>query len=246
MEKQRPFNPDNDTINNWLERFELHCELQKIAEDQRAKWCKVTIGDTGNDVTSTITANTWEEWKAALKKELGHPDEEQASRRDLAALSQGDLSLRALARKARQLATRAFTGAGQPIIEREAMEAFLKALPLELRREVMRTKTTTLEAAWEEAERHHQLMQTLPPPPVIATAAEMEPTRLEQLEATIAALQRQLREDKGQQRKPRDSHHKDTIRCWNCGIIGHLQRDCRKNRSTATSSRQLNFNRGRP
>ena len=246
MEKQRPFNPDNDTINNWLERFDLLCELQNIAADQRAKWCKVTIGDAGNDVTSTITANTWAEWKTALKKELGHPDEEQASRRDLAALSQGDLSLRTLARKARQLATRAFTGAGQPIIEREAMEAFLKALPLELRREVLRTRTTTLEAAWEEAERHHQLMQTLPPAPVIATAAETEPTRLEQLEATIAAVQRQLREDKGQQRKQRDSYSRDNVRCWNCGIIGHLQRDCRKNRSTATSSRRLNSNRGRP
>ncbi|MPC53727.1 hypothetical protein E2C01_047626 [Portunus trituberculatus] len=98
MKKQRPFNPDNDTIDNWLERFELHCELLNIAEDQRAKWCKVTIGDAGNDLTSTITAETWEEWKAALKKELGHPDEVQASRWDLAALTQGDLSLRALAR----------------------------------------------------------------------------------------------------------------------------------------------------
>ena len=248
MEKQRPFNPDNDTIDNWLERFDLHCELQDIAADQRAKWCKVTIGDAGNDVTSAITATTWEEWKTALKKELGHPDEEQASRRDLATLSQGDLSLRALARKARQLATRAFKGAGQSIIEREATEAFLKALPLELRREVMRTRTTTLEAAWEEAERHHQLLQTLPPAPVIAAAAEMEPTRLDQLEATIAALQRHLRDDRrGQQHKPRDSYNnKGNLRCWNCGNIGHLQRECRKNRSNATSSRHLNSTRGRP
>lgn len=246
MEKQRPFNPDNDTISNWLERFDLLCELQDIAEDRRAKWCKVTIGDAGNDVTSTITATTWEEWKAALKKELGHPDEEQASRRDLVALTQGDLSLRALARKARQLATRAFSGAGQSIIEREAMEAFLNALPLELRREVMRTRTTTLETAWEEAERHNQLMQTLPPAPIIAAAAEMEPTRLEQLEATIAALQRELRNDKKQQHNPRDSYRRDNLRCWNCGAIGHLQRECRKNRNNTTSNRRLNSNRGRP
>ncbi|MPC49628.1 hypothetical protein E2C01_043436 [Portunus trituberculatus] len=69
--------------------------------------------------TSAITAETWEEWKAPLK-ELGHPDKVQASRWDLAALYQGE---------------------GPAIIKREAVEAFLKALPLELRREVMRTRT---------------------------------------------------------------------------------------------------------
>ena len=137
MEKQRPFNPDNDTIKNWLERFELLCELHEIPEDQRSKWCKVTIGDAGNDVTDAISAATWNEWKTALQKELGHPDEENASRRDLATLNQGDLSLRALSRRARQLATRAFNGAGPAIIEREAMEAFLKALSPDLRREVL-------------------------------------------------------------------------------------------------------------
>ena len=249
MEKQRPFNPDNDTIKNWLERFELLCELHEIPEERRSKWCKVTIGDAGNDVTDAISAATWNEWKTALVKELGHPDEENASRRELTTLAQGDLSLRALSRRARQLANRAFTGAGPAIIEREAMEAFLKALSPDLRREVLRTKTTNLESAWEEAERHHQIMQTHPAATAIAAVAAQgsTPSRLEQLEDTIAALQRQLLTDSaGDKRKRLDQYrNREGPKCWNCGKIGHIQRECRGHRKTSITTRPLNYNGGR-
>ena len=96
------------------------------------------------------------------------------------------------------------------------MEAFLKALPPDPRREVLRTKTTFLEEAWEKAERHHQIMQILPPAPVVAAATDQDstPSRLEQLEATIAAFQRQLLNDKEEtSRKPEPRRERDGPRC---------------------------------
>ncbi|MPC64320.1 hypothetical protein E2C01_058432 [Portunus trituberculatus] len=48
-------------------------------------------------------------------------------------------------RKARKPAICAFSGAGAHIIKRESMVPFFKALPLELRREVTGTRTTTVD-----------------------------------------------------------------------------------------------------
>ncbi|KAG0729615.1 Gag-Pol polyprotein [Chionoecetes opilio] len=138
---------------------------------------------------------------------------------------------------------------GSPIIEREAMEAFLKALPLNLKREVLRTRTKNLEAAWEKAKRHHQLMKTLPPAPIIAAATEQSaPSRLDQLESTIAALQRHLLNDNtGKRRRtPEQRRNKNELRCWNCGKIGHLQRECHRTRNSTNRFRPLNSNGSRP
>ncbi|MPC37861.1 hypothetical protein E2C01_031356 [Portunus trituberculatus] len=62
----------------------------------------------------------------------------------------------------------------------------------------------------------------------MVVAAETKPTRLEQLEATLAALQQQLRDDhEGQRSNPRDSYHnKNNLQYWNCNKIGHMQQEC--------------------
>ncbi|MPC29356.1 hypothetical protein E2C01_022584 [Portunus trituberculatus] len=50
----------------------------------------------------------------------------------------------------------------------------------------MRTQTTTVEEAWEEAE-CHQMMQTLPPLGMVV-AVETEPTHQEQLNEVVSSV----------------------------------------------------------
>lgn len=54
------------------------------------------------------------------------------------------LTIRALANRIQHLVTRAFPAADQSVIDKEAKNTFLRVLPLNLKREIVRTKIIPL------------------------------------------------------------------------------------------------------
>ena len=68
MEKLEAFKPDEETIEAWLEKFEIQLQCHGItAIDKKRHWCQALIGEAGRSIIKNVVAGA--SW-AAIKQEL--------------------------------------------------------------------------------------------------------------------------------------------------------------------------------
>lgn len=214
MDRITAFNPREEEIQGWLARFELWLRLENKPDDTRAGWCRLLIGP---HVASTLRLAkddaTYPEIKTLLIAQLGDPSPIDTATRQLSSLTKESLSCKELARQATHLARTAFMGAPDTIIERQALEAFLRALPVSLRREVLRVDRHTLEDACREAERQEVLMKEDPP----EGAAAVLPGDVDDIQAVQAFTGA---------RNKNFARDYSNFKCYGCNQMGHIRRFC--------------------
>ena len=76
MEKLGEFDPDTQSVEDWLEGFEARAECLNINQGERkVKWCKSVIGGVGRKILKNIAPRAmWDEAKEKLRRFLGEED----------------------------------------------------------------------------------------------------------------------------------------------------------------------------
>ena len=79
MDEFRPFKPDEETIESWLDEFEARLLCHNINTCNRKKrWCLALIGEAGRNILNRLpVGSTWDLVKHELCELLGeaHPKE---------------------------------------------------------------------------------------------------------------------------------------------------------------------------
>ena len=70
MEKLGEFDPDTQSVEDWLEGFEARADCLNINQGERkVKWCKSVIGGVGRKILKNIApGSTWDEAKKELRR----------------------------------------------------------------------------------------------------------------------------------------------------------------------------------
>ena len=205
MEKLEEFNPDTQSVEDWLEGFEARATCSGITNlNRKFAWCKSVIGSTGRKILWNLADGaTWEEAKGELKRFLGEEDSRAEAWKKLQHYKADGKSLGEVASDVIYLAHNASGEAD--VVNRLALEAFIGALPWKYAAEIRKKRIETVEAALKEVKvlknteeegqrRNHAVL----------TNREEAPTRTNKTE--------------------RKNWKK--IICWGCGKEEHIWQDC--------------------
>ena len=76
MEKLEEFNPDQQSLEDWIEAFEARAACTgNIQSARKVQWCRSVIGSVGRKILRNLEGNvSWEDAKAELRRFLGEQD----------------------------------------------------------------------------------------------------------------------------------------------------------------------------
>ena len=233
-------------ISDWLEELEKRCVVSKVKDDaDKIIVCGLYIGPAGkNAIRALPTGTTWADAKKLLMKRLADGTDEEEAWETLKKLSGKDKSLVDLGSEIEQLVKRAFPGKDS-VQERQAIDAFLRAIEEPLAAEIQRMGHSKFEDVLKMARRLDKL-----PPPKAAGGMDTVMQKLQEMElkfdSTTQAMkesaqvhlattsqptrteQRDRRRQPGNRTSPRQQpqDRPPNQRCFFCEQEGHFWANC--------------------
>ena len=147
----RSFKPDEETIESWLEKFEIRllCHNIQVCIKKR-HWCQALVGEAGRKVISKLSPTaTWEEIKQELCDVLGEANPKDRAFDILLNYRPGDKGLGEIAT---DIMTRAIEATDDEDAQnRLGLRAFLSAVPSRIGKELRKRHLYTVKEALDEA-----------------------------------------------------------------------------------------------
>ena len=211
MEKLEEFNPETQSVEDWLETFEARAGCLNITNwDKKIKWCKSVIGSVGRRILKNLDNNaTWNDAKQELRRFLGEEDSRSLAWRKIKQYKAKGKSLGEIASDVIGLSIQAATETD--VRQRLALETFLEAIPWKFALEIKKKKLNSVEEALKEV----RLLQTL------------DDEEKKRHKSENFAIQEKSKEERFVERR-RPDYHRNEFTCWACGKKGHTLRNCRK------------------
>ena len=151
MEKVDKFRPDEETIETWLENFEVRLLCHNITTSEKKRhWCQALVGEAGRNIIKKLPrAACWDQIKRELIEILGEVNPKDRAFDRL-------IHYRAKDRGLGEIATDIMTEAARAtediaIQDKLGLKAFLKAVPDKIGRELRRKRFQNVKEALEEA-----------------------------------------------------------------------------------------------
>ena len=177
-------------ISDWLEELEKRCVVSKVKDDaDKIIVCGLYIGPAGkNAIRALPTGTTWADAKKLLMKRLADGTDEEEAWETLKKLSGKDKSLVDLGSEIEQLVKRAFPGKDS-VQERQAIDAFLRAIEEPLAAEIQRMGHSKFEDVLKMARRLDKL-----PPPKAAGGMDTVMQKLQEMEVKFDSTTQAMKE----------------------------------------------------
>ena len=232
MEKYEKYNLDEETIEAWLEGFEIRLLCNNItAADRKRNWCRALVGEAGNSIIEKLPqAATWAEVKAELCSVLG---DGEPKKRAFEILSRYKPKSKGLWEMASDIMAKADIATNDADLQTQLrLKAFLQAVPRNIGRELRRRHFDSVKEALDEA----RFLQSVEEDEdcdngkVFTVEAETKPPVEEpkvDINQIVEACMKQMQAQqpkKEQSKRPRSSRRK--LRCWCCGEEGHTLKEC--------------------
>ena len=212
MEKLEEFNPDQQSLEDWIEVFEARAACTGNLQDiKKVQWCRSVIGGVGRKILGNLEGNvTWDDAKAELRRFLGEQDTRAIAWNKLKQYKASGKSLGEIASDVLDLARMAATEVD--VRQRLATEAFIEAIPWRYAMEIRKKRINNVEAALQEV----KLLQMTEEEGVRRGASQVlytdNPSPPPPQREMVRERERNVR------KKP--------IRCWGCEQEGHVLRNC--------------------
>ena len=231
MEKYEKYNPDQETIEEWLKGFEIRLICNNItAVDRKRNWCRVLVGIAGNSVIEKLPqAATWAEIKAELCSVLGVGE---PKKRAFEIPSRYKPKSKGLGEMASDIMAKAAIATNDANLQMQlGLKTFMQGVPKSIGRELRRGHFDSVREALAEACFLHFMEEDEDRDngKVFMVHEEVKPVEepkvdLNQVvEACMKQLQA-LQANKKQSERPRSARKR--LRCWCCGEKGHSLRVC--------------------
>ena len=151
MEKLEAYRPDEETIETWLEKFEIRLQCHGItAIDKKKHWCQALIGEAGRSIIkATVPGASWAAIKQELLNVLGESNPQDRAFDRLVNYKPGQKGLGEIATDILVKASRATDDADMQL--KLGLKAFLKAVPESIGRDLRRKHFRSVREALEEA-----------------------------------------------------------------------------------------------
>ena len=232
MDKYDKYNPDEETIEAWLQGFEIRLLCNNIAGAERKRnWCRALVGEAGNSIIEKLphTAD-WTEIKKELCAVLGEGD---PKKRDFEVLSSYKPKGKGLGEMATEIMAKAELATSDADLQTQlGLKAFLQAVPRNIGRELRRRHFDSVKEALKEAcflksveedeSRGSGKIFTVDSDST-PSVAEPKPDIQQIVEACMKQMQAQ---QPRKERSERLGYARKRRRCWCCGQKGHLVRAC--------------------
>lgn len=128
------------------ENIQIMVYGQQKQDNQSATWCHLTVGKAATSAQRLVVDGAdYADMTARLHAELAPRDRRTEAMTLLA-------TFRELGRKIRALVDIAMEGVGEDVLEQQAIQTFLRAIPATLSLEVQRVESNTMEEACQEVE----------------------------------------------------------------------------------------------
>ena len=232
MEKYEKYNSDEETIEVWLEGFEIRLLCNDItAADRKCNWCQALVGEAGNSIIENLPqAATWAEVKTELCSVLG---DSEPKKRAFEILCRYKPKSKGLGEMASDIMAKAAIATCDADLQTQpGLKAFLQAVPRSIGRELRRRHFESVKEALDEA----RFLQSVEEDEdcdngkVFTVKAEAKPPVEEpkvDIQQIVEACMKQMQAQqpkKEQSERPRSSRRK--LRCWCCGEEGHTLKEC--------------------
>ena len=150
MEKLEEFNPDQQSLEDWIEGFEARAACTgNVQEARKVQWCRSVIGRVGRKILRNLDDNvTWEDAKTELRRFLGEHDARLVAWKKLKHYDASGKSFGEIASDVRNLAILAVNGID--VRQRLATETFIEAIPWRYALEIRKKRIESVEEALQE------------------------------------------------------------------------------------------------
>lgn len=221
-----------EPIDEWIEKFEIVCEIKKIDDRERKLWCALKLGTLHRGVVGDLsTTEEWSEVKTRVIAQLGGEDQTEEAREALHALQKGTQSWEQVGFEARRLAQRAFGSMGEKVVMAETADALQRMVPRTIGHVVFRQKYKDVgalvkqirrEEAFEEANQLEKVRK------VAHTATDAAPSPIEATTDTVAAMRRPppTQPNPGREWSRPRQFGRGRGACYACQRTDHFVADC--------------------
>ena len=232
MEKFEQFKPDEETIESWLDGFEVRLLRHNIQScEKKHNWCQALVGEAGRSIIRKLPHTaTWDEVKKELYDFLGETDPKE---RAIEGLLQYKPQGKGLGEIAADIITKAARATDDVAMQAKlGLKAFLKSIPESIGRELRRKHFQSVREALQEA-RFLQIVQDsedLKKGKVLPVAKEEVKPKEHRvdLEQVVGECLKQLQAQAnlgGKNKRPGNAV-RGKFRCWCCGEEGHMLMQC--------------------
>ena len=232
MEKFEQFKPDEETLESWLDGFEVKLLCHNIQScEKKRNWCQALVGEAGRSIIRKLPRTaTWDEIQKEFRDILGETDPKEQAIEGLLRYKPKDLGLGKIAADIIAKAARATEDVN--MLARLGLKAFLKVAPESIGRELRRKHFQSVREALLEAKflQKVQDREDLEEGKALSIAREQEKPKENKvdLEHVVGECLKQLQAQANvaEKNKRPGNEVRGRFRCWCCGEEGHMLRQC--------------------